>query len=78
MKPTVTVRIDPDTKSALDTIAAALDRDRSFVVNEALSVYVETHRWQVEHIRRGLREADAGKFVSGARVKKVLGRLRQR
>ncbi len=77
-KATMTVRIEPETRSALDAIATALDRDRSYVVNEALAAYVETHRWQIEHIRQGLREAEARKFASEAEVQKVLHRLRRK
>ena len=77
-KETMTVRIQPETRDALDSIAAALDRDRSYVVNEAVNAYVETHRWQIEHIEQGLREAKAGKFVSEAEVKRRLDRLRGR
>jgi len=75
---TLTVRITPETREALDAIATSLDRDRSFVVKEALSAYVETHRWQVEHIRQGLGEAEAGRFASEAEVKKAISRLRRR
>lgn len=75
---TLTVRIETNTREALDAIAATLDRDRSYVVNEALEDYIETHRWQVEHIRRGLREAEAGKFVPAAQMKKIIRRLRGR
>lgn len=74
----LTVRIDPDTKKALDALAVALDRGRSYVVNEALSAYLEMHRWQLEHIRQGVREADAGKFVSEPEIRKVLARLRRK
>jgi hypothetical protein len=45
--------------------------DRSHVVNDALAGYVETHRWQTEHIRQGLREAEAGKFVADKDVKRL-------
>jgi len=74
----LTVRIQPETRKALDAIAEALDRDRSHVVNDALAAYVETHRWQVEHIRQGLREAEAGKFVAERDVKEVIARLRRK
>ena len=74
----MTVRIEPGTREALDAIAEALERDRSHVVNEALAAYVETHRWQMEHIRQGLREAEAGKFVAESTVKKTLARLRRK
>ncbi|HLM97697.1 MAG TPA: hypothetical protein VK335_00340 [Bryobacteraceae bacterium] len=77
-KETMTVRIEPETREALDAIATALDRDRSHVVNEALATYVETHRWQIQHIRQGLREADAGRFASEKDVKKVIARLRRK
>jgi len=77
-KETMTVRIEPETREALEAIATALDRDRSHVVNEALAAYVETHRWQVQHIRQGLREADAGKFASEKDVKKTIARLRRK
>ena len=75
---TMTVRIEPETRDALDAIAAALDRDRTYVVNEALASFIETHRWQIEHIRQGLREAEAGEFASESQVKRVLGRLRRK
>lgn len=74
----MTVRITPETREALDAIAAALDRDRSYIVNEALSAFVEMHEWQAGHIRQGLREADAGRFASDSQVKRVLGRLRRK
>jgi predicted transcriptional regulator len=75
-KRTMTVRIEPKMRQALDEIAQALDRDRSHVVNEALAAYVGTYRWQVEHIQQGLSEAESGKFVSPSDLKKAACRLR--
>ncbi len=75
---TLTFRIDDDTRQALDEIAAALNRDRSYVINEALARYVELHRWQVDHITEGLRQADSGEFASDAAVKRTLARLTRR
>jgi predicted transcriptional regulator len=37
---------------------------------------LETHAWQVEHIRRGLREADAGEFASDRELRQTLARLK--
>jgi len=76
-KSTMTVRLASRTKQALDEIAVALDRDRTYIVNEALTAYIDIHEWQCEHIRQGLREADAGKFASEAEVARVVARLRQ-
>ena len=74
-KDTMTVRIDPAVREDLDAIASAADRDRTWVVNQALTAYLETYRWQIEHIRQGLREAEAGQFASPAAVKKAMRRL---
>ena len=63
----MTVRIDPRTRQALDGIAAALDRDRTYVVNQALESYIGVHQWHIDHIRQGLREAKGGKFASKRR-----------
>ena len=75
---TVTVRMEPKTRQTLDAIAAVLERDRSHVINEALVAYIDVHRWQVEHIRKGLREADAGQFAPDAEVEQTIQRIRQR
>lgn len=44
----------------MDELAAALDRDRSAIINEAINAYLELHHWQVEHIKRALIEAESG------------------
>lgn len=72
------MRVEPRTRKALDGIAAALDRDRTHVINEALQAYIDVHQWQIQHIRQGLREAEAGKFAPETEVNRVLGRLRRK
>jgi predicted transcriptional regulator len=67
-KETMTVRTDAETR---DAIAASVDRDRSYVVNQALRVYVDVHPARSA-------EADAGKFVSTAEMNRVLSRLRRK
>jgi predicted transcriptional regulator len=74
---TMTVRVEPRIRQTLDGIAAALDRDRTYIVNQALEAYVEIHQWQVDHIKQGLREADVGQFVPEAEVKRRISRLRR-
>jgi predicted transcriptional regulator len=74
----LTVRVEQSTREALDGIAEALDRDRSYIVNEALAAYIDVHRWQIDHIQKGLREAKAGKFAPPAEVNKVIARLRRK
>ncbi len=62
----MTVRVESTIRHAAETIAATLDRDRNSVV------------WQIEHIRSGLREANAGMFVPEREMRRVIGRLRRR
>jgi predicted transcriptional regulator len=77
MKETLTVRVESQTRESIDAIAEATNRDRSFVINEAISAYIEVYRWQVEHIQAAIREADAGRFVPEAEVKRRIRRLKR-
>ena len=75
---TMTVRIQPEVRKALDGIAASLDRDRTYVVNQALEAYIDVHQWQIDHIRQGLCEANAGQFATEAEVNRTIARLRKK
>ncbi len=75
---TITFRLDANQKRALDAIAAGLDRDRSYVLNEAVRSYLEVYRWQMEHIQEGLRQAEAGELVADSDVKHAFSRRRKR
>ena len=75
MSDTLTVRVDAETLKALDTIAEMQDRDRTYIVKEALRAYLEVNDWQLAHIRQGLSEARAGKFASDADVRTTVARL---
>lgn len=74
MRETISFRLDSDKREALDTVASALDRDRSYILNEAIDAYLDVHQWQLEHIRRGLRQANAGQFATEAEMKAVFSR----
>lgn len=76
-KETITFRVDREKKAALDGIAAGLDRDRSYVLNQAIDAYIETQRWQIEHIEEGLRQADAGDFASDEEVAAAFAKWRK-
>jgi len=66
-----------DKVEALDTLAEALDRDRTYLLNEAVVAYLEVQRWHIEQIERGIRQADAGKLVDHDKVKKVIAGWRR-
>ena len=73
-KETVTFRLDAAKKAALDAIAAGMDRDRSYVLNQAIEAYLDVYRWQVEEIRKGLAEAEAGDFATDEEVEAAFAR----
>lgn len=67
-KETISVRLGTEQRKELDRLAARLDRDRSYLVNEAVGSYLARLRWEEEHVREGLRQAKAGKFATDAEV----------
>jgi predicted transcriptional regulator len=74
-KENITFRLDRDRRVALDAIAAGLDRDRSYIINEAINLYLELHQWQIAEIQQGMAEAEAGDFATEDDVQAVFGRL---
>jgi RHH-type rel operon transcriptional repressor/antitoxin RelB len=74
---TISFRLETQKKEALDAIATVLDRDRSYILNEAIDAYLEVHKWHIEHIQEGLRQADAGEFATDAEVAAAFARWRK-
>ena len=77
-KQTISFRIDADKVEALDEVAKALDRDRTYVLNEAVRNYLEAQQWQIEQIKEGVRQADAGRVIDHAEVKRIVKTWRRR
>ena len=76
-KTTITFRLDTDKREALDAIAEVADRDRSYLLNEAIDAYLDAHQWQIEHIKKGLRQAEARQFATEKEVAKAFARWRR-
>jgi predicted transcriptional regulator len=74
---TISFRLESGKREALDAVASALDRDRSYIINEAIAAYLDVHRWQLDHIREGLRQANAGEFAAEAEMKATFSRRRE-
>jgi RHH-type rel operon transcriptional repressor/antitoxin RelB len=68
MSATLSVRIDEETKRRLEALAKSAKRTKSFLAAEAIAVFVESESWQLEEIKTGLKELDAGQSVSHADV----------
>jgi predicted transcriptional regulator len=64
----VTVRLEDGMRAALDEVAAAMGRDRSWVVKQALEEYLAAQSWQLRHIQAAVAEADAGDFAGDEAV----------
>jgi predicted transcriptional regulator len=63
-KKTISFRLGTEKREALDAVASAIE------------AYLDIHRWQMEHIREGLRQADAGEFATEAQMKATFSRRR--
>lgn len=70
MSVNVSIRMDEGMLQAIDEIAKSLDRDRNSLINEAIKNYLEMHQWQIEQVRRGVADAEAGRTLSHEQVKK--------
>jgi len=77
-KQTVSFRLETDKVAALDALAGFMDRDRTYLLSEAVRAYLETQGWQMEEIKAGIAEADAGHVVDHHRVKTMAAKWRRR
>jgi predicted transcriptional regulator len=78
-KQAVNFRLENNKIAALDHLAKSLDRDRSYLLTEAVDSYLDLHQWQIEQIREGIREADAGKLIDHeVVVKRMRKKMQQR
>jgi len=73
---TVSFRIGSEVVDTLDALAEKMDRDRSYLLNEAVERYLELNEYHVKLIKKGLRAAEAGDFVPDAEMKKLVTRMR--
>ena len=74
---TITFSLDAEKRKAIDEIASLLERDRSDILNDAIDAYLQVQQWQLEHIKEGLRQADAGEFATEEEVAAAFARWRQ-
>jgi len=64
----ITIRAPKEIVSEIDAIAAAMERSRNYIVNQALQQYVQTNAWQIERIKQGLADARAGNVTPAEEV----------
>lgn len=69
---TISFRAAAEKIEALDALAAAQERPRSYLINEAISNYIELHAYQDALVREGMEEMRKGRVVSHEEVVKRL------
>jgi predicted transcriptional regulator len=77
---TISFRAVAEKIDALDSLAAAQNRPRSYLINEAITNYIELHAYQDALVRKGLEEMQKGHVVSHEEIVKRLkgtGRARK-
>jgi predicted transcriptional regulator len=75
-KATLSFRTDEDIRDRLDRLAGTRQRDRSFLINEAIDRYLELNDWQETQIRVGIEQADRGEFATEEEVEAVFAKWR--
>jgi len=70
----VTARLDPETKEKLDQLAKSTARSKSFLISEAVRAYVKEQAWQIDAIKDGVEQADAGNFASNDEIRSTFGK----
>ncbi|HEX3094984.1 MAG TPA: ribbon-helix-helix protein, CopG family [Candidatus Angelobacter sp.] len=68
----LTLRLDAGLKKQLDKLASATQRSRSFLASEAIREYIALNDWQIEEIKKAVKEADRGDFATERDVQKVM------
>lgn len=73
-KSAVSVRIEDDKIEKLDRLADLSKRDRSFLINEAVEMFLEVNEWQISRIKSGLKQANNEDFASESQVSKAMNK----
>ena len=74
---TISFRMRSDAVETLDALAETMDRDRNYLLNEAVEHYLELNEYHIKLIKKGLRAAERGDFVPDAEMKKLMARMRR-
>ena len=61
---TITVEVDVDLKDRLDRAAAGQNKPAGTLVQQALEQFLDNDTWFRAEVEAGLREADAGDFLT--------------
>lgn len=74
---TVTARVAGKKIAALDELASHQDRDRSYLINEAIDQYLAHRQWMLAEIRKAVAEAENGEFLGEQESEAFMQELRR-
>jgi len=60
---TLTVRLAPQVKRRLESVAQRVRRSKSFLAAEAIEEFLTVQEWQIAAIKEGIAAADRGELV---------------
>lgn len=69
MSISLSFRTEEDKRAQLDQLADTLDRNRNWVINEAIDAYLDLHKWQLEEIEKGIAATDVGRSYTHEQMK---------
>jgi predicted transcriptional regulator len=75
---TISFRMEVNKVETLDAIAAETKRDRSFLLNEAVDTWLDLNEYQNRLVAAGMKDAEEGRYVDNAEMRKRLARLKKR
>ena len=74
---TISFRTEESTKQKLDILAAQQNRDRSFIINQAIDQFLSLHEWQMAHIEEGVNQSNNNEFADEMEVKAIFNKWKR-
>lgn len=71
----ITIRTNQELSAKVSALAAAMDRSRNWVIEDALREYVAHQAWQVEGIQAAMHSLDQGTGISHTQAMEELEAL---
>jgi predicted transcriptional regulator len=74
MPETVTIKLDAETRQALDRLALFTNRSIEDLVDQAIRSYLELQEWQRQKIEAGIAAADRFDFATEEEIAWIAGK----
>ncbi len=73
----ITFKTEQQKRETLDQIALDMDRDLSYILNEAINNYLELYHGQQRQIEKGIEAAKAGNFATDNEIQAAIAKWTQ-